>query len=300
MNKVLFFVVNSILLSGLLFTSCEAEQDLTEINRLQDEKKALMTSVDSLQTLYQQMVENSDTLTAGIEKANALIEEKEAELKKMTAKGVEANKTAETLKAEIAVLKETKAEFENIISALKNEITRLNVENAALSDDLTEAEGVNLNLQYEIDELKTLLRGVEAELDQRRIDGVKAANIRFEVLKSGNKPTSSNNRARTFAMDFDLNKVPAQVQGETTLYFVIKDAMTGVPVKSDNPIKANIKTKNAGTLALIAQESKQVNLGENQRLGLRHDIQTKLKKGSYRALVYSDLGLIGAVSFRLR
>lgn len=298
MVKAALIFLLSVLL--ILAIGCGEEAENPEVTRLNTEKTRLMASIDSLQNLYSDMSTEADTLTAGIRKANATIEQKNEEYEALRKKLGKSNRETETLRNEVTQLQQAKAEYESLVNGMRNEIERLNRDNDALSQKTIELAGENEGLRFEIDEMKMLVRGMEAELDQRRIDGVKATNFRVEVLKSGDKPTGSNNRARAVVMDFDLNNIPQQLQGETQVYFVIKDGKTGVPIKSDNPIKATIKPKNGQTYSIIAQESKSVTLNENQRLEFRHELQTKLEKGYYRATAYSDLGLIGAVSFRLR
>ncbi len=300
-NFSVFIIALAVCVSfGIFFNGCASEPDTTAVDALEKEKKMLLSSIDSLQNLYGEMVETADTLTAGIEKANAMIASKDEEVAAMRKKAGKAEKNAAALGAEVAQLQQTKAEYEKIVAGMRDEITKLGIEKDGLIDDLDAAGAANEALQYEIEDLKLLVRGMEEELDQRRIDGVKATNLRFETLKNNNKTTGSNNRARTVLMDFDLNDVPEQVQGEVQLYFVIRNAKTGVPIKSNNPINATIKPKRGAAYSFIAQESKTVTLGTNQRLEMKHDLETKLEKGAYRALVYSDLGLIGAVGFRLR
>lgn len=296
-NLLAFFTF--IALAGFL-ASCGNDEEVILIEGLKKEKTELLSSIDSLKTMYTNMVDNADTLTANIERANAQLAEKDLIITGLSKKANKADRTSSELRAEVSQLKTTKAEYENVISGMRNEIIRLTKEKSNLMNDLDMSEERVDALSYEIEDLKLLVRGMEQELDQRRIDGVKAANVRFEVQKKGDKPTASNNRARTIVMDFDLNDVPDIARGKTKLYFSIRDAKTGVPVKSDNPIKASINPKNGKAFSFIAQEMKEITLNENQRIELRHDLQTKLAKGAYRAAIYSDLGLIGAVSFRLR
>ena len=298
-SKNIFTFFTFIALAGFL-TSCGNDEDLILIEGLTKEKTELLSSIDSLKTMYTDMVDSADTLTANIEKTNAQLAEKDLIIESLSKKISKGERTSNGLRAEVNQLKITKTEYENVIAGMRNEIVKLTKEKSDLMSDLDISEEKNDVLSYEIEDLKLLVRGMEQELDQRRIDGVKAANVRFEVQKKGNKPTASNNRARVIIMDFDLNNVPDIARGKTKLYLSIRDANTGIPIKSDNPIKANVDPKNEKAFSFIAQEMKEITLDENQRIEMRHSLQTKLSKGSYRATVYSDLGLIGAISFRLR
>ena len=51
---------------------------------------------------------------------------------------------------------------------------------------------------------------------------------------------------------------------------------------------------------IIAAESKEVNITADQRLTFTHELADKLSTGYYRVALYTDIGLLGANSFRLR
>ncbi|MEL6926433.1 MAG: hypothetical protein AAFO94_20485 [Bacteroidota bacterium] len=71
------------------------------------------------------------------------------------------------------------------------------------------------------------------------------------------------------------------------------------PIKLTNPIQAEVSV-NGQTMQLQAAEAKEVNIEANQRLSFSHDLSEKLGSGYYRVVAYTDIGLLGATSFRLR
>jgi hypothetical protein len=47
-------------------------------------------------------------------------------------------------------------------------------------------------------------------------------------------------------------------------------------------------------------QQKDTDIVENQRLTFNYELEDKLKSGYYRVAVYTDIGLLGASSFRLQ
>lgn len=73
----------------------------------------------------------------------------------------------------------------------------------------------------------------------------------------------------------------------------------GVPITSENPLQTE-SVVGGQRMDLIAQEAKEINLGDSQRLSFTHELSDKLNRGFYRASVFTDVGLLGAASFRLQ
>jgi hypothetical protein len=73
----------------------------------------------------------------------------------------------------------------------------------------------------------------------------------------------------------------------------------GTPVKMSNPIQATVNV-NGQDMDIQAVKVQEVNIEENQRLSFNYDLEERLKSGYYRVAVYTDIGLLGASSFRLR
>jgi hypothetical protein len=51
---------------------------------------------------------------------------------------------------------------------------------------------------------------------------------------------------------------------------------------------------------LIAARARDVNITASQRLSFTHDLEDRLRPGFYRVSVFTDIGLLGAASFRLQ
>ena len=82
------------------------------------------------------------------------------------------------------------------------------------------------------------------------------------------------------------------------LYLVVTDDK-GTPIKDSNPIQAKVVV-NGQDMDIQAVKVQEVNIEESQRLSFSHDLEEKLTTGYYRVAVYTDIGLLGASSFRLR
>jgi S-adenosylmethionine synthetase len=99
-------------------------------------------------------------------------------------------------------------------------------------------------------------------------------------------------------VSFDLVNVPDEFQGVRPVYLVITDDK-GTPIRIANPINAQVQI-NGAAMDIQAVSTREENIAENQRLSFNHDLEEKLRSGYYRVAVYTDVGLLGASSFRLR
>ena len=83
-----------------------------------------------------------------------------------------------------------------------------------------------------------------------------------------------------------------------TLYLTITDDK-GTPVAAANPIQAKTIV-NDQKMDIIAVKAQDVDIIENQRLSFTYDLEDKLAPGYYRVAIYTDIGLLGVSSMRLR
>lgn len=101
--------------------------------------------------------------------------------------------------------------------------------------------------------------------------------------------------ARKMQVSFDVNNVPANYQGERSLYLVVTNRR-GEPVTGENPVKAQVPF--SGTkVELMAMAARKMSLGETQHVTMEQELKRKLPAGQYRAQVFSDLALLGITDF---
>jgi hypothetical protein len=93
-------------------------------------------------------------------------------------------------------------------------------------------------------------------------------------------------------------EVPAEYRGIRPLYLVITDE-SGTPVTSEKTLPTQIKVAGQ-SLTIMPIEIKEMNIEESQRIDFNHELDDKLTSGYYQAKVFTDVGLLGASSFRLR
>ncbi len=270
-----------------------------KLDSLTTVKFDLLDEIDSLRIAFAVMANAKDSaslvLAAEIEAAKKIIDRQKSELrifKRKTATEVQG------LKKEIGELGGIRQKLETVISDLQKEREELLSENIALSERLEVSEERNRELLYQVEELEQLNLSNLDELKSLRANAFQATNFQVEVQNKSDKPTTSKNRAKTIKVDIDINQVPEQYLGEQNLYLVIKDAR-GVPIESLNPTKVTIKSP-YDTTEIIAQRAISTTLATSQRISFKHDIVNRLNAGYYRVAVYSDHGLLGAATFRLR
>ena len=139
---------------------------------------------------------------------------------------------------------------------------------------------------------------MEEELKKLTLSNFKASAFQVEVERKKPKVTARARAARRVLVTFDLTEVPTEYHGIRPVYMAVTDK-NGNPIQTDNPIQAKVVV-NDQTMDLIAVKSKNVNVTESQRLSFTHDLSPRLASGYYRVSVYTDIGLLGSSTFRLR
>ncbi|TAK48790.1 MAG: hypothetical protein EPO28_01090 [Saprospiraceae bacterium] len=260
-------------------------QQMGDLTALKDN---LQTEVDSLQNAYATLAEENESLQGSVADAQKKIAEKEAvirNIKKQTAS--ETN----SLQAQIKELLGVKAELQASINNLQVENDSLLALTGQLTADLAVAKTEN-------ETLANLNSTIQEKLKRLTLANFKATAFRVEVEKRRPKATAKARQAKRLQVSFDLTGVVAKYQGVRPLYLVVTDDK-GTPIKAKNPILAKVNVNNS-MMEIQAVKSQEVNIGENQRLSFSYDLEEKLRSGYYRVAVYTDIGLLGAASFRLQ
>ena len=266
----------------------EKEQLSGELSGLEEIRDNLANEVDSLQEAYFQLAEENENLQGSLADAQQEIARKSAALRNASRRSTS---EVNDLKAQIQELLEAKTTLENSILVVQAENDSLRTRTGVLENDLSIA-------QQENQALANLNRTIQEELERLTLANFKASAFRVEVGQKNAKVTSKSRRARNIGVDFDLTDVPEEFQGVQPIYLTISDE-TGNPIQAANPIQAQVNV-NGQPMDIIAVESKEVNIAASQRLSFKHALSEKLSPGFYRASVFSEIGLLGATSFRLR
>lgn len=266
-------------------TNKELNEKVGDLSSLRDN---LEHQVDSLQQAYATLAQENESLQGSMAAAQEKIAAQTATINKYKKQG---SSEAASLKDQIQQLLKAKALLEASISDLQEENDSLRMLTGQLTADLATAKSEN-------EALASLNHTIQDELKRLTLANFKATAFRVEVEKKRPKATAKSRRAKRVLVSFDLTGVVPQYRGVRPLYLVITDDK-GTPIKTENPIhaKANV---NGQEMDLIAVKQQEVNVVENQRLSFSHDLEEKLKSGYYRVAVYTDIGLLGASSFRLQ
>jgi SMC interacting uncharacterized protein involved in chromosome segregation len=259
-----------------------------EIKGLEELKVDLVSEIDSLQVAYETLEEENEYLQSSVEEAQAEVKQKNRALANMRKRSAS---ESDGLRAQIEELLGIKSQLESNIANLEAENQALRSENEQLVEDLASSRA-------ETDALARLNKTIQDELKRLTHATFKASGFRVEVEKRKPKATSKSKRARRIMVSFDLVNVPDEFQGVRPVYLVITDDK-GTPIRIANPINAQVQI-NGAAMDIQAVSTREENIAENQRLSFNHDLEEKLRSGYYRVAVYTDVGLLGASSFRLR
>lgn len=251
-------------------------------------KKDLAEEVDSLRMAYENLAEENTALSGSLSEVESRLAQRDAALR--SAKNQSASQV-NNLRAEIQELLAAKSQLEQTIYAVKAENDSLRNVTGRLEADLTLVRADN-------EALNKMNNTIQDELKRLTLANFKATAFQVEPEMRSNKATAKSGRTRRIKVTFDLANVPTEYQGTRPLYLVITND-NGIPIPSENPLQAQ-SIVGGQRMDLIAQEAKEVNVGDSQRLSFAHELSEKLERGFYRASVYTDIGLLGAASFRLQ
>ena len=261
------------------------ENELEGVNRLKEELKS---EVDSLQEAYLNLSAENESLRESVVAVEKELTQKINQAQKQSKNN--SNKQINGLKAEIQALLASKAELENIIGQLQAENDSLRVRTGDLERDLSIA-------QDEKAALSKLNKTIQDELLRMAVPSFQATAFQVEVEQRRPVATAKSAKARRILVTFDLANVPDKFRGLRPLYLVITNEQ-GVPISgSEIPVKSTV---NGQIVELIAARARDVNITASQRLSFAHDLGDRLRAGFYRVSVFTDIGLLGAASFRLQ
>lgn len=195
------------------------------------------------------------------------------------------------LRVQIQALQDAKAGLQSSISAMQAQNDSLRIRTGVLEGDLAQTT-------TEKEALSNINETMQGEIKQLTYENFKATA--FEIspeVKRGNA-TAKSSRARRIAISFDVANVPQEFQGVRPVYVVITDD-TGTPIPRSDYIPVTIQL-NGQSQDIMPVETREENIGESQRLSIAHELEDKLNAGYYRLAVFTDVGLLGASTFRLR
>lgn len=258
------------------------------LNDLQLLKDDLAEEVDSLRVAYENLAEENTALEGSLAEVESRLAKKDYALR--SAKNQNVNQV-NNLRAEIQELLSAKAELEETIYAVRSENDSLRSVTGRLEADLSRSRADN-------DALSKMNNTIQDELKRLTLANFKATAFQVETERKSSKATAKSGRTKRLRVTFDLANVPSEHHGTRPIYLVVTNE-NGVPIASENPIQAQ-SLVGGQRMDLIAQEAKEVNITGSQRLSFSHELSEKLRRGFYRASVYTDIGLLGASSFRLQ
>ncbi|MCU0348355.1 MAG: hypothetical protein MUC59_15550 [Saprospiraceae bacterium] len=253
-----------LLLLGLLGLGYWGYNLNTANKALSAEKDTLNGQVGDLTSLRDDLQQQVDSL----EQAYASLSE---ENKNLQGKVDNAETTIASQSAAITKIKKQnanengnlKAQIEELLKAklrLEGNIAGLQAQNDSLRAVTGQLTTDLASAKSENQALADLNKTIQDEMKKLTLANFKASAFRVEVERKKPKATAKAGRARRILVSFDLMEVKQQ----------------------------------------FAVQQKDTDIVENQRLTFNYELEDKLKSGYYRVAVYTDIGLLGASSFRLQ
>jgi len=273
----------------LAVSEANVTQELQQMTLLRD---GLAQEVESLSASYTDLAETNAELEGSLTNAQEELKRANAALARAKTTNANDKEVAFEMRKQIEDLIAVRSDFERSIGVIRAENDSLRNRTMVLETQLGTSRSEN-------EALASLNQSMQAEIEKLTLENFKATAFQVELTKGKkDRVTAKGRRARRIAVSFDLANVPEEYQGVRPLYLVVTDAK-GTPITSETtiPVKANVNGQNMDLMAISTRE---VNIEESQRLNMVHELDQKLDAGFYRAQVFTDIGLLGASSFRLR
>ncbi len=270
-----------------------------EVDQLALLRDRLEAQVDSIGTVYESAAADNEALRGQLTEAQETAKRALYDMRQAQKSRKNDNAVAYQMRLQIEDLIKTRASLETNLAELTAENQELRRTNVTLRQDLSDAKTANYNLEKKADNLETMTKSMEAEIEKMTLGAFKATAIQVDLFKGkGDKVTADASRIRRLNVSFDLTDVPNEYLGVRPIYLVLTD-QSGTPVVSENPVRAKVIV-NGAAMDLIALEGRDVNVEKNQRISFTHELDQKLAGGFYRAQIFTDLGMLGAANVQLR
>ncbi|MBC6995970.1 hypothetical protein QWY85_10995 [Neolewinella lacunae] len=270
-----------------------------EVDQLALLRDRLEAQVDSIGIAYESAAADNEALRGQLTEAQETAKRALYDMRQAQKSRKNDNAVAYQMRLQIEDLINTRASLETSLAELTAENQELRRANVTLRQDLSDAKTANYNLEKKADNLETMTKSMEAEIEKMTLGAFKATAIQVDLFKGkGDKVTADASRIRRLNVSFDLTDVPNEFLGVRPIYLVLTD-QSGTPVVSENPVRAKVIV-NGAAMDLIALEGRDVNVEKNQRISFTHELDQKLAGGFYRAQIFTDLGMLGAANVQLR
>lgn len=265
------------------------EAEVEQMTLLRDR---LAAEVETLSAQYTEVTATNEELQGQLTTAQQELRRTQSAYQRALKVNANDKEVAFEMRKQIEDLITVRSDLERSIRVVASQNDSLLTANTLLKNRLGVSEDENR-------QLAELNRRMESEIGDLTLKNFKATAFQVDLLqRGGEKLTAKSGRVRRIVVSFDLTSVPAQYQGVRPLYLVITD-QAGTPIGGTDiiPVKATV---NGQQMDLKPVRSKDINVEDSQRINLTYDLEDKLASGFYRAQVFTDIGLLGASSFRLR
>lgn len=272
----------------------ENQQLNAEFDELTNLRKDLEREVDSLELAYTDLAAENDSLAFIAGEAEARIRRQNSSIRSLSKENEEGKQAMieiRNMREDLSRLTSEKSDLLASMQSLQDENAELKAQLGALTEEVSSERAKNVALSGRALQL-------EEEIDRLTNAVYKASAFRVELEKRNTKATAKSRKARRMKVSFDLLNVPPKYQGTHPVYLVVTNEQ-GTPVKEDNAIPAKINS-NGQIQSIQAVKQQDVNIAANQRLSFTHEFDERLERGYYKVLVYTDTGLLGGSSVRVR
>lgn len=270
----------------------------TTVEDLNAEQENLEKELGELNVSYETSQAENATLNQTVEEKVKRINTLKSQISRVRKELESSRGDNAAVKAELAKLEQIKKDLEGSMANLEEANSKLAASETKLTGELTTMKGMVNDLNAQVAELSASNNKMEDRLMKVAPAGYRADQFRIDMERRNDKVTAKAKKIREIKVNFNLDNVPSEKQGEHEVYLAVTDIF-GNPVTGISTQTVSIPARNENLKVEVAAVQK-MNLGNKQKVEFSIQPDAKLSAGEYSLMVYSDSGYLGSTGFRLR
>lgn len=302
-QKTGFIVAIVLLAIALIGTLIWGSGNSSEVDQLESDKMAINASLEEMTELRDVLAAEVDSMVMeygqlATENNNLQGQMAQSQEELNVAKSA-LSRARNSAASQLKDLRNQIQELQDAKQGLQLNMDRMMAQNDSLRQEIGVLEG-NLAMSAEENNMLNEMNIQKGnQIDDLTYKSFKATSFEISPQVKGGNASSKSSRVRRITASFDLENVPDAYQGTRPIYLVITDA-TGTPIPRTDYVSTTIRPMNGQPQDIMAVEVKEEELAASQRLTFTHELENKLDAGSYTLSAYTDIGLLGSSTFRLR
>lgn len=302
--KVASIILGVLLIGAIAFGAMyynrhnDASMRATDLStQLDNTRTQLEGELATLNSSFDDQIKINDTLSVDLQEKVKEVEDLQGRIAEAKKELKSSQANASQIRKRLEQMEQLKVALEADIVSLRDANVTLTTSNQVLNAELTASKEEIGNLNTKVMSLTTANEKLTGRLRTLAPAGFRADN--FTVVSEDRKdnPTTKGKRIDEITVNFDLNNIPEEFQGNREIYLVLTE-FNGNPV-SVVPGKDVNLTFGTEAVNVRAADIEKVNLSNRQSVTMSFEPTDDLVPGTYNLMVYADNGYLGSTGFRV-